>query len=245
MSMEIWNGFEMSRFELSGKKALVVFPKEGTANGKWLLKTEYFGAFPDTEIKLLEKGYHVAHIETKTRWYIEEDNQAKKELCDYMHEKLGLSRRCAIVGMSCGGMQGIYFGAKYPYLVSCMYLDAPGVDFLSVVFGLGKTATCRDLPGFQAQYIRDTGRTLVDTISYREHPLDYIPKLVEYGIPAVIVSGDSDTVVCYEENGLLLQKAYEKAGIPHEVYIKKGGDHHPHGLEDNTPIVDFILKYDK
>ena len=37
----------------------------------------------------------------------------------------------------------------------------------------------------------------------------------------------------------------QRAGIPHEVYIKKGGDHHPHGLSDNTPIVDFILKYDK
>ena len=245
MSYENWNGFNLEHKEIFGRDAIIVYPKEGTANGKWALKTEYFGAFPDAEIKLLEKGYHIAHIATKTRWFIEEDNEAKKALADYMHETLGLSRRCAIVGMSCGGMQGIYFGAKYPYLVSCMYLDAPVVDLLSVVFGLGKTSTCRDLPGFQAQYTRDKGMTLADTISYREHPLDYIPKLTEYGIPVVLVSGDSDTVVCYEENGLFLQKAYEKAEIPLEVYIKKGGDHHPHGLDDNTPIVDFILKYDK
>ena len=239
-----FHGYRMENVTIFEKNAKIVYPNEGTANGKWVLKTEYFDAFPDTEIKLLEKGYHVAFIATKTRWYVKEDNNAKKMLADYMHETLGLSKKCVIVGMSCGGMQGIYFGAEYPECVSCMYLDAPVVDLLSVVFGLGKTSACPDLPGFQAQFIRDKGMTLADTISYREHPLDYIPKLIKHRIPAVIVSGDSDTVVCYEENGIFLQRAYEKAGIPHEVYIKKGGDHHPHGLSDNSPIVDFILKYD-
>ena len=245
MFSEDFYGYKLCRVNICDREAIIVYPKEGTANGKWALKTEYFGAFPDTEIKLLEKGYHIAHIATKTRWYIKEDNVAKKALADYMHETLGLSRRCVIVGMSCGGMQGIYFGAEYPYLVSCMYLDAPVVDLLSVVFGLGKTHNCPDLEGFQNQFTRDKNMTLADTISYREHPLDYIPKLIEFGIPVVLVSGDSDTVVCFEENGLFLQKAYEKAGIPIEVHIKEGGDHHPHGLDDNTPIVEFLLKYDK
>ena len=244
MSFENFNGYRLERVTVFDREAIIVYPEEGMANGKWALKTEYFGAFPDTEIKLLEKGYHIAHIATKTRWYVKEDNEAKKALAEYMHEKLGLSEKCVIIGMSCGGMQGIYFGAEYPEHVSCMYLDAPVVDLLSVVFGLGKTASCPDLPGFRAQFIRDKNMTLVDTMSYREHPLDYIPKLVEHRIPVVLVSGDSDTVVCYEENGIFLRKAYEEAGIPLEVYIKKGGDHHPHGLPDNSPIVDFLTRYD-
>ena len=243
--MENFHGFLLKRVTIFDREAKIVYPKEGTSNGRWMLKTEYFDAFPDTEIKLLEKGYHLAFIQTKTRWYVKEDNIAKKALADYMHEVLGLSKKSVIVGMSCGGMQGIYFGAEYPECVSCMYLDAPVVDLLSVVFGLGKTASCPDLPGFQAQFTRDKNMTLADTISYREHPLDYIPLLCSHRIPAVIVSGDSDTVVCYEENGLFLEKAYKEAKIPLEVYIKKGGDHHPHGLPDNSPIVDFILKYDK
>jgi alpha-beta hydrolase superfamily lysophospholipase len=245
MTESLWNGFSRLDFEFEGRAAILVFPNEANEEKNWLFKTEYFGAFPDTEIKLLEKGYHIAHVATKTRWFTHEDNEAKAALAEYMHKELGLSEKCVIVGMSCGGMQGIYFGAVYPQYVSCMYLDAPVVNLLSVVFGLGKTASCPDLPGFQAQFIRDTGMNLVDVISYREHPLDYIPKLLQHRIPVVIVSGDSDTVVCYEENGIFLEKAYKDAGIPLEVYIKKGGDHHPHGLEDNTPIVDFILKYDK
>ncbi len=245
MSFENWFGYNLEHKEIFCRDAIIVYPKEGTANGKWALKTEYFGAFPDAEIRLLEKGYHIAHIASKTRWYVHEDNDARVELAKYMHQTLGLSKKCVVVGMSCGGMQGIYFGAVYPEYVSCMYLDAPVVNLLSVVFGLGRTSTCKDLEVFQKQFVEDKKMTLADTISYREHPLDYIPRLVQHRIPVVLVSGDSDTVVNFEENGLFLKEAYEKEGIPLEVYIKEGGDHHPHGLPDNSPVVEFILKYDK
>ena len=60
-----------------------------------------------------------------------------------------------------------------------------------------------------------------------------------------MVVGDSDTVVPYEENGLLLKEAYEKAGNILETYIVPGKDHHPHCMEDNTPIIHFIEKYSK
>ncbi len=245
MSDNKFYSYDVHTVEVAGREAIIVYPKEGTANGKWALKTEYFGAFPDTEIKLLENGYHIAHIQNKTRWYVHEDNDARVELAKYMHETLGLSEKCVIVGMSCGGMQGIYMGAKNPEYVSCMYLDAPVVDLLSVVFGLGKTHSCHDLEVFQSQFIKDKNMTLADTISYREHPLDYIPRLMENKIPLVLVSGDADTVVCFEENGRFLKEAYEKTDIPFELHIKPGGDHHPHGLSDNTPVVDFILKHDK
>ncbi len=60
----------------------------------------------------------------------------------------------------------------------------------------------------------------------------------------MLVSGDSDSVVPFDENGILLAKAYKEKNIPLELIIKKGGDHHPHSLEDNTPILEFIKKYD-
>lgn len=28
-----------------------------------------------------------------------------------------------------------------------------------------------------------------------------------------------------------------------EVIIKEGGDHHPHGFDDNTPLIEFITKH--
>ena len=57
------------------------------------------------------------------------------------------------------------------------------------------------------------------------------------------VIGDSDTVVPYPENGYVLEKAYRAADIPLAVYGKEGCEHHPHGLEDPTPILDFIQKW--
>ena len=67
--------------------------------------------------------------------------------------------------------------------------------------------------------------------------------LVENQIPVVLVAGDSDVVVPFCENGVFLQRAYEQAGIDLEVYIKSGCDHHPHGLEDPKPVVEFILRH--
>ena len=84
-----------------------------------------------------------------------------------------------------------------------------------------------------------------ELISFRDHPLDRIPRLVEENIPVILVCGDSDTVVPYEENGKLLREAYEKNNCTIETIIKPGCDHHPHGLDNNSIIVEFINKYYK
>lgn len=240
--METWNGFELKREIIFEREALIVSPKRGTENGKWALKTEYFEAFPDVQIKLLHLGYHVVHIKNKTRWHISEDSEARAILAEYMNKIYGLSKKCAIIGMSCGGMQGIYFASKYPEYVSCMYLDAPVVNFLSCPFALGKKAKDTTM---EEEFTKESGITRTKILSYRGHPLDYIPDLLKYNIPIILVCGDSDTVVPYEENGKLLNDAYKDNGKIIKTIIKKGANHHPHGLDDNGEIVDFILKYDR
>ena len=70
--------------------------------------------------------------------------------------------------------------------------------------------------------------------------MDRIPALIENRIPAVLIYGDSDTIVPYEENGKTLEDAYRKAGIPLFCEGKAGCGHHPHGLEDNSGILAFI-----
>ncbi len=234
--MENWNGFNLERENFEGRELITVFPKN--PNGKWAIKTEYFDAFPDVQIKLLEMGYYVFHIKNITRWHKWEDTEARAKLAEYVHKKYNLSKKCVIIGMSCGGMQGIYFAAKYPEYVSCMYLDAPVVNLLSCPAGLGKSI--RTLEEFQSH----KGMDLIELLSYREHPLDFIPTLVENNIPIILVSGDADTIVPYDENGKLLNDAYIKNGCIIKTIIKNGCDHHPHSLEDNTPIIEFIKKYD-
>lgn len=232
-----WNGYTFHDGIFMDREYIVVCPKKGTENGKWTLKTEYFAAFPETELELLKRGYHVAGIKNKTRWCLDEDTEAQAAFVRFVHETFGLSEKCIPVGMSCGGMQGIYLGGKHPELVSCMYIDAPVVNFLSVVAGLGKAK------GFMDEFEKARGMTIIDLLSYRKHPQDYIPALIDAKIPVILVSGDSDTVVPFDENGQLLKEAYEKAGCVIETHLKPGGDHHPHGLEDVRIIADFIDKY--
>ena len=49
-------------------------------------------------------------------------------------------------------------------------------------------------------------------------------------------------MVPVDENTKVLQERYEKLGGKITVIIKKGIGH-VHGLDDPTPIVDFVLKH--
>ena len=236
--MDMWNGFRKQMYVIDGREAVVVFP-DTEPNGRWALKTEYFDAFPDVQISLLKKGYHIAYISTRTRWYVPEDNVSKAKLAEFMNSELGLAQKCVIIGMSCGGMQGIYFADEYPQYVSCMYLDAPVVNFLSCPFGVGMSFS-----DFSEEFVAHTGKTLSDMLAYRDHPLDRLPSLVKKNIPLFLVSGDSDSIVPFRDNGYYIEKIYrDNCGVIESV-IKPGGDHHPHSLPDNTPILEFINKYD-
>ena len=75
------------------------------------------------------------------------------------------------------------------------------------------------------------------------HPLDRMGALIENKIPVLMVYGDSDVIVPYEENGALLVKKYQEEGLEVVVYGKEGCGHHPHGLEDPEPIVRFMLDH--
>lgn len=69
------------------------------------------------------------------------------------------------------------------------------------------------------EYVHFTGRTFVDMLSYREHPIDKMHVLAEYKIPIVMVAGDSDGVVPYDENGALLEKYYKQCGLPNNACL--------------------------
>ena len=238
MKETLWNEFRRIDFTFEDKKAILVFPKKANTIKNWLLKTEYFDAFPNFEIEMLKKGWHLAYIENITRWCLDEDIDRKKRFCDYIIGKFGLYEKCVPVGMSCGGMFACKFAAKYPKYVSSLYLDAPVMNLLSCPTGIG--IADNDL---FAEYISATGMTLSKLISYREHPIDKIPILFGNNIPVIIVYGDSDTVVPYCENGAILEDYYRKNGGIVTTIGKKGCGHHPHGLEDNTPIIEFVEKH--
>lgn len=240
---ELWNGFEMESISFEGQDAHVVFPKEGTANGRLMLKTVYWNAFPNAaEIPLLEQGFHLCFVKYESRWGRDEDLDRYARFVRFVAQKYALKERVVPIGMSCGGLMAIKFAAKYPELVACLYLDAPVLNYLSCPCALGSKPYAKDET--VAELFAALGiDSLSQLIGYREMPLDKLPRLIANRIPVVMVAGDSDSVVPFHENGALLQAAYEKAGLECPVYIKPGCDHHPHGLDDPKPVIDFVLAH--
>ncbi len=231
--------YEIVAFEFDGLEAKVVKPNI-KPTGKWALKTEYFGAFPDVELRLLEKGWHIAYNQNHNRWAEDNDLERKTKFIDYVSEKFNLENRCAIVGMSCGGLYGVKLAARCPEKISVLYLDAPVLNLLSQPAALGVAEEC-----LFEEYYNCTGRSISELLSYRDNPIDKMDILVKHNIPVVMVAGDSDITVPYCENGAVLEKYYKDNDGIIEVYIKEGCGHHPHSLEDNSVIVDFIEKYSK
>ena len=234
-----WNGYELLEFELMGRAAKLVLPKERAEGGPWLLKTEYFNAFPTLELAMLERGWHVAFITNQTRWHVDADDEAKAALAEFLEKEFSLAPKCIPVGMSCGGMHAIYFAATHPERVSAMYIDAPVVNLLSAPCCVGE----RTMLNAYDEFVKATGMTVSDLINYRNHPYDRLPEIVAANIPIFMVYGDCDSMVPYKENGKPLYDYVTSHGGNITQIIKPGCDHHPHGLEDPTPLIEFVEKY--
>lgn len=231
-----FSGYKIDYFTFDGKSAKAVLPQQ--PNGKWIFKTEYFGAFPEFEEAMLEKGYTIINIENQTRWCLVSDTERQSRFIEYAIEKYNLNDKGVLCGMSCGGMQAIYLSAKHPQHIACAYLDAPVVNRLSCPCAVG-----RQPDGMYEEMVKATGWTVKTLLSSREQPLDYIDKMIANKIPCILVCGDSDNTVPYDENGINVAKKYEASGLPFELFLKPGCDHHPHGLENCTPIVEFVERY--
>lgn len=236
----LWNGFECEEFIFEEHYARVIIPKNRTEKTILILKTEYADAFPETEIEFLNRGHFVAFIENDNRWGTDQDLYRKARFVKFVSEKYGLQEKCIPVGMSCGGLIAIKFAAKYPELVYCLYLDAPVVNYMSCPCGFG-IGDRTDDENFTEILTALDMKSISELICYRETPQDKIPDLVKNRIPVVIVAGDSDTVVPYVENGILIEKAYKEEGLPIDIFIKNGCNHHPHGLENPAVTVDSIM----
>ena len=235
-----WQGFERLDFVFEGRGAIVVCPQKPTPQRNWLFKTEYFGAFPAFEIEMLQRGYHVVHLQSSTRWCPPKDTDARAAFCDFLIRELHLAPRCVPVGMSCGGMQAVYFAAKYPQYVSALYLDAPVLNLLSCPCGVGVGENI-----LYKEFVAAMGMTVSDLINYRNHPIDCADTLIKERVPVALVCGDSDRIVPYTENGQVLALKYRQSTVPFFEVLKAGCDHHPHGLEDNAPLVAFVEQHDR
>lgn len=93
----------------------------------------------------------------------------------------------------------------------------------------------------QCMYIDAPVLNLCSIPGSHEHPICQADSLISHNIPVLLVCGNEDQTVLYEENGKLLVEAFGDSDLLTVINVPMRG-HHPHGMiGDNQVIVDYIL----
>lgn len=234
-----YHGFPCTDFTFNGWACKIARPKI-TANGKpWIWRARFWGHEPQTDIALLERGFHLVYCDVADFNGSNEGVERWNKFYSFMR-KGGLAPKVVLEGMSRGGLIIYRWAASNPEKVACVYADAPVLDIKSWPGGKGKGAG--SLPDWNLVKKAYGFATDQEAIDYKGNPVDLADKIAKGGYPMLHVVGDADDVVPVTENTALFEIAVQENGGNIEVIHKPGVNHHPHSLENPTPIVDFILR---
>lgn len=237
---EAFKSGTLHHFYVSGREALVVVPERAEPNRRWIFRTEFFNAFPSVDDDLLDKGFHIAYIRVSDLFGSPRAVELMESFRKAAVDKFNLNPKAVLFGFSRGGLYACNYALRYPQFTGTIYLDAPVLKPQSWPGGLGKgSGSPIDWKLFKYAY----GLSQEEAVSFSQSPLARVEELAHLNIPLALVAGDSDLPVPYEENGAHLAKEYKKRGAVLLEIIKRGCGHHPHSLEDPTPVSDFILTH--
>jgi pimeloyl-ACP methyl ester carboxylesterase len=229
----------MLEFEFKGHSAKIVFPEKSNMEKHWIWRARFWGHEPQTDLALLEKGFHVVYVDVANLFGNNEAVELWNQFYQYLIKEYGLNKKVVLEGMSRGGLIIYNWAAANVEKVACIYADAPVCDIKSWPGGLyaGKGSVsdwekCLTVYGLNDSTVYD----------FEGIPINNAVKVARAGVPAIHVCGAADKVVPYFENTKILADNYGKAGGVIKVILKNGIGHHPHSLEDPKPIVDFIVE---
>ncbi len=240
-AQSLWHDYDRYDFVVDGCNTLVVIPKQAAPGNPWIWRAEFFDHRPETDVALVSRGFHLVYMNVGNTFGCPDAMAHWSALYNLLTEEHGLSKKPALEGLSRGGLYVYAWAAANPDKVSCIYGDNPVCDFKSWPGGKGNgpgsPEDWKEL--LRCYHFESEEQALV----WDRNPIDALKPLAEAKIPLIHVCGDADEVVPYAENTAILKKRYEALGGQITVIIKKGFKHHPHGLDDPTPIVDFIFTH--
>jgi hypothetical protein len=240
--LDTWHGFVRHNFTLDGCSCWVAEPAKPLPGNPWAWCMEFPDAFPDrcAEPALLSKGFYLAYMSVGNTFG---SPPALKHLDAFYQAMMTkrLSKKTVLIGISRGGLYAYNWAARNPEKVSVIYGDAAVGDFKSWPGGKGKGNGSQG--DWQALMQCYGFKNEAEALAYTKNPIDELAPLAWARIALIDVVGDADTTVPPAENALSVEQRYKALGGEIEVIHKPGVDHHPHGLPDPTPVVDFILKY--
>ena len=232
-------GYECIDFTYNNRNCKIVQPKKIVKGMPWVWRARFWGHEPQTDIALLERGFHIVYADVAEFYGNQEAVSIWNQFYAYM-QKLGLAQKVVLEGMSRGGIYVYNWALQNPEKVAAVYVDAPVLDLKSWPGGKGKGPGSKtDWEIFKTDY----QLTEAQALAFKNSPLDNANAIAKGGYPMLHVVGDADEVVPVEEHTNPFELKVKAAGGNITVIHKPKVGHHPHSLANPTPIVDFILNH--
>ncbi len=237
-----WEGFARHDFRVDGLNVTVVEPKTPLPGRPWAWRGEFFGAFPNADVELVKRGWHLAYVGVPDLFGSPEAVVRWEKVYDVLVNRHKLSPKPGLIGLSRGALYCMAWAAAHPDKTLAVYLDNGVCDFRS--WPGGKPKGLGDgvgSPEEWAKLLKAYGfKDDQEAIASKLNPVDRLKPLADAKVPILLVYGDSDRTVPHLENSEIVYDRYKALGGPVERVVKPGADHHPHGLTDPRPVVEFF-----
>jgi pimeloyl-ACP methyl ester carboxylesterase len=239
-----WHGFTRHDFQVDGSDVIVVEPAKALPGRPWAWRGEFFDAFADADVELVKAGWHLAYVGVPDLFGSPKAVAHWEKFYDVLVNDHQLHPKPALIGLSRGALYCMGWAAAHPDRTLAVYLDNGVCDFRSWPGGKPKgLGTGKGSPAdwdklLKAYDFKDDK----EAVASKAAPVDNLALLAKAKVPLLLVYGDSDTVVPAKENSEVVYDRYQELGGPVERVVKEGADHHPHGLKDPKPIVEFFAR---
>lgn len=237
-----WKGFDRFDFTFKNKKCFVVIPKVKREKNPWVWRSRWPSYHTEPDLLLLEKGFHILHINTGGMFGSDKSLKYWDEFYDLITKKYNLSQKVSLVACSRGGLFVYRWASLNPRKVACIFGDVPVCDFKSWPLGQGKGVG--DKKSWDKLLI-EYKLTHDEALEYNKNPIDCLDPIAKENIPIFHLISTTDKVVPPEENTNILETRYKALGGDIKVLEVHGsqkaqGHHFTH---PNPELVrDFIVE---
>lgn len=239
-----WKGFARHDFKVDGRACYVVAPKHAAPGNPWVWRARFPGFHAEADQILLNRGFHVAHINTNGMLGSDRALDHWDAFYDTLTQTYGLSKQPALEGVSRGGLFVYRWASRHPDRVSCIYADTPVCDFKS--WPLGKWDGLGHGPTWDT-LLREYGLDAEAAMQFKKNPIDVLAPIAEARIPLLHIVSLNDKVVPPKENTFVLAERYRKLGGSIDIIEvaegteKSQGHHFTH--PDPVRVADFIERH--
>lgn len=221
-------GYRCIEFKFDSRDCKIVKPKWSAIGHPWVWRARFWGHEPQTDIALLERGFHIVYCDVAELLGNDEAIGYWNDFYKMLYNA-GLGKKAVLEGMSRGGVYIYNWAAVNPGKVACVYADNALLDL----------KYWPDTAILKQDYHLKSARQIE---ALKASPIDKVPQIVKGGYPMLHLSADDDEAVDPSKNTLLFEQKVNKLNGSITVLHKPGFKHHPHSLPNPEPIVEFILQ---